>query len=227
MMPLELAVQLWPNYKPDWYHGLWEEEYLHARETGGNVIASSPPGSGKSQFWSILIPVYEIYLDPMTHIIETFNSDGLARLCGSEVMRSIQSPAFQEVCPLELAQATGTQFMVEGNDGRPTLHCAGIRGQLTGHRARTLIFDDLLKSLSEAYSETVRETVWSNFNSAAETRLLPAGQIFGIHTRWHLDDPIGKLVKRAKENPHARQFRYINLSATNLHGESFIEDTAA
>src|SRR5205823_11830319 len=39
------------------------------------------------------------------------------------------------------------QFQVKGNDGRPTLHSAGINGQLTGHRAKLLIFDDLIKSL--------------------------------------------------------------------------------
>jgi len=226
MTPTELGSHLWPNIKWDWYHRLWCEEFAQSLETHGNVISSSPPGSGKTQFWSILVPTYLIYRDAMTHAILTANSDGLARLAAGEVLRAVQSPAFQEVCPLELTTATGTCFTVAGNDGRPTLHSAGIRGQLTGHRAQYLIFDDLLKSLGEAYSDTVRESVWSNFNSAAETRLLPTGQIFGIHTRWHLDDPIGKLLKRARENPNARQFRYINLAATNRHGESFIEDTS-
>jgi hypothetical protein len=226
MTPLELAKQLWPNYKPDWYHYLWEEEYMMAKETNGNVIASSPPGSGKTQFWTILVPVDQIYSNPMSHGIVTTNSDNLSRLAGGEVLRTILSPQFQELCPLELTQATGQQFTVAGNDGRPTMHCGGIRGQLTGHRASWLVFDDLIKNLQEAYSEVTRESIWGAFNSAAETRLLPTGQIFGIHTRWHLDDPIGKLLKRARENPMARQFRYINLAATNLHGESFIEDTS-
>jgi hypothetical protein len=226
MTPLEMAKQLWPSYQPDWYHSLWAEETDSALETGGNVLSSAWPGSGKTQFFSILLPIYLIYRNPMTHIIVTANSDALARLAATEIKRGVLSPAFQEICPLELTKATETTFTVANNDGRPTLHSAGIRGQLTGHRANYLIFDDLLKSLSEAYSETVRETVWSAFNSAAETRLLPGGQIFGIHTRWHLDDPIGKLLKRARENSRARQFRYINLAATNLHGESYIEDTA-
>jgi hypothetical protein len=226
MGPIELEQSINHSYVPDWYHDLQQEEFLRALDSGGNVCCSAWPGSGKTAIWSIIVPTYLIYRDPMTHIILTANSDGLARLAAGEVLRRIQSPAFQEVCPLELTTATGTTFTVAGNDGRPTLHSAGIRGQLTGHRCQYLIFDDLLKSLSEAYSETVRETVWSAFNSAAETRLLPGGQIFGIHTRWHLDDPIGKLLKRARENPHARQFRYINLAATNLHCESYIEDTA-
>jgi hypothetical protein len=46
---------------------------------------------------------------------------------------------------------------------------------LIGHRADYLIFDDLIKSQSDAYSETVRERTWANFSSAAETRLLPGG----------------------------------------------------
>ena len=127
-----------------------------------NVISSAWPRSGKTQFFSILLPTYLIYLDPMTHIIFllTANSDALARLAAGEVLRSILSPAFQENVPSSLRKTTGTQFMVAGGDGRPTLHSAGIRGQLTGHRANFLIFDDLLKSLGEAYSETVRETVW-------------------------------------------------------------------
>ena len=226
MTLIELEQLINSSYKPDWYHYLEQEEVLGALDSGGNVISSSPPGTGKTAFFSIILPTYLIYRDPMTHIILTANSDSLARLAAQEVLRRIQSPVFQDVCPLELTTATGTTFTVAGNDGRPTLHSAGIRGQLTGHRAQYLLFDDLLKSLSEAYSETVRETVWSAFNSAAETRLLPTGQIFGIHTRWHLDDPIGKLLKRARSNKHARQFRYINLAATNLHGESYIEDTS-
>jgi hypothetical protein len=226
MRLLELAKHISPNYEPDWYHELWAEETEAALDGGGNVLSSAWPGSGKTQFFSILLPTYLICRDPMTHVILTANSDALARLAATEVKRAVLSPAFQELCPVELTKATENTFMVAGNDGRPTLHSAGVRGQLTGHRAKYLIFDDLLKSLSEAYSQTVRETVWSNFNSAAETRLLPSGQIFGIHTRWHLDDPIGKLMKRARENSRARQFRYINLSATNLQGESFIEDTS-
>ncbi|MGB6476386.1 MAG: terminase family protein [Candidatus Sulfotelmatobacter sp.] len=226
MRMLEFIKNIQPNYVPDWYHELWAEETEMALESGGNVISSAWPGSGKTQFFSILLPAYLIYRDPMTHVILTSNSDALARLAATEVRRIIQSPVFQDLCPMELTKATENSFMVSNNDGRPTLHSAGIRGQLTGHRANYLIFDDLLKSLSEAYSETTRQTVWSNFNSAAETRLLPGGQIFGIHTRWHLDDPIGQLVKRAKSNPRARQFRYINLAATNLHDESYIEDTS-
>jgi hypothetical protein len=41
---------------------------------------------------------------------------------------------------------------VHGNDGRPSMLAAGISGGMIGHRADYLIFDDLIKSQSDAYS---------------------------------------------------------------------------
>jgi hypothetical protein len=105
------------------------------------------------------------------------------------------------------------------------MHAAGIMGQLTGARSDYLIFDDLIKSQSEAYSEVVRERTWANFSSAAETRLLPDGKIVGISTRWHLDDPIGRLIRRAQEDKRARQFLYVSLAAWNDSEDSFVLDT--
>jgi predicted phage terminase large subunit-like protein len=83
-----------------------------------------------------------------------------------------------------------------------------------------------LSSQSEAYSEVVRERTWAaNFSSAAETRLLPEGKIVGIATRWHLDDPIGRLLRRAQEDKRARQFLYVSLAAWNDGEDSFVLDT--
>jgi hypothetical protein len=88
-----------------------------------------------------------------------------------------------------------------------------------------LVFDDLIKSKSEAYSEVVRERTWANFASAAETRLLPEGKIAGISTRWHLDDVHGRLLRRAQEDKRARQFLYVSLGAWNDGEDSFVLDT--
>lgn len=223
---IEYIQHVKPAYKPDWYHSLIIETLERAVSESRSVLCAAPPGSGKTEVFSILFPSWLIAEDPATHIISLANSDGLSRMAAGNILRIVQSPQFQELCPLELDKATEQQFLVRGNDGRPTLHSAGISGQLTGHRAKHLIFDDLLKSMSEAYSETVRDRVWSNFSSAAETRLLPDGQIFGIHTRWHMADPIGKLIARADANEDARQFIFICLAAINNGQQSFVSDTA-
>ncbi len=214
-----------PSYSFDWFHEVLVEEIQTAIETSGNLLCAAPPGSGKTELIGILFPSWCVAEDPNTHIISLSNSDSLSRMAASNILRHIQSPAFHEMRPVVLDKATEQTFSVKGNDGRPTLHSAGIFGQLSGHRANKIVYDDLTKDLSAAYSETIRERTWGNFNAAAETRLLPNGQIFGIQTRWHLDDVTGKLLKRARENAAARQFRYLCLAAVNRGSDSYIEDT--
>ncbi len=214
-----------PNYREDWFHVYMIELLERAVREGLDVLCSAPPGFGKTELFGILFPSWLISEDPSTHIISLANADGLSRMTSGNILRIIQSPQFQEICPLELDKATEQQFLVKGNDGRPTLHSAGINGQLTGHRARYIVYDDLTKSLADAYSETVRERVWNNFNSCAETRLLPNGHIYGIQTRWALDDTHGRLIKRALSSEDSRQFLYLSLAATNNGNQSFLMTT--
>ncbi len=221
----EFIAHVKPSYRTDWFHRYMIELLERAVREGLDVLCSAPPGFGKTELFSILLPSWMISEDPATHIISLANSDGLSRMAAGNILRLIQSPQFQETCPLSLDKATEQTFLVEGNDGRPTLHSAGINGQLTGHRARYIIYDDLTKSLADAYSETVRERTWNNFNSCAETRLLPNGHIYGIQTRWSLADTHGRLIKRALESPDSRQFLYLNLAATNNGTQSFLLTT--
>ena len=225
MRLLDFIRHVKPNYQPDWYHARSIELIERAVAEQFDVLVSAPPGSGKTELFSILLPSWLIAEDTGTHLISLANSDGLSRMAAGNILRIVQSPQFQEVCPLELDKATEQTFLVAGNDGRPTLHAAGINGQLTGHRARFIVYDDLTKSLADAYSETVRERVWSNFNSCAETRLLPNGRIFGIQTRWALDDIHGRLIRRALDNESSRQFVYANFAATNNGTQSYVLDT--
>lgn len=225
MQLLKFIQAVKPSYQPDWYHSLTIELLEQCVAENRNLLCSGPPGCGKTELFSILFPSWLIACDPMTHVISLANSDGLSRMAASEILRIVQSSAFQEIRPLHLDVATQQSFLVHGNNGRPTLHSAGINGQLSGHRAQFICYDDLTKSLSDAYSETVRERTWSNFNSCAETRLLPTGLIFGVQTRWSLDDVHGRLIRRAQDNPNARQFLYLNLAATNNGHQSYILDT--
>ena len=55
--------------------------------------------------------------------------------------------------------------------------------------------------------------------------MLPNGRIFGIQTRWALDDVHGRLVRRALDNENSRQFVYANFAATNNGSQSYVLDT--
>ena len=125
-----------PSYVADWAHSRMIELIERAVSEQFDVLVSAPPGSGKTELFSILLPSWLIAEDAGTHIISLANSDGLSRMASGNILRMIQSPAFQEIAPLSLDKATEQTFLVAGNDGRPTLHAAGINGQLTGHRAK-------------------------------------------------------------------------------------------
>jgi predicted phage terminase large subunit-like protein len=228
MRLLEFTKLVLPDYCPDWYQALIAE-YLERCAADDpevqNLIVAAPPGSGKSQEVSILFPAWLLSHHPEQHIIGLSNSDSLARLMSGNVLRLLNHPELQERFPLKFLKESEAQFTIDGGDGRPSLHAAGIMGQLTGHRANFLVFDDLLKSQQEAYSEVIRDRVWNNLLSAGETRLLPGGKVVGIGTRWHQADPTGRLLQRAQESPVARQFIYLNLAAWNSGEDSFVLNT--
>lgn len=71
----------------------------------------------------------------------------------------------------------------------------GLRGGLTGQGVSGLfIVDDPFKNREEADSELIRERVYEAFNEVVFTRLEGASVIV-VHTRWHEDDLIGRLMK--------------------------------
>jgi predicted phage terminase large subunit-like protein len=225
MRVLDIAKIVRPSYIADRAHEIIAAEVEKVVAGEQDLLVSCPPGSGKTELISIITPTAILAQQPTKHVIALANSDTLARLASSNVLRNLRGEDLQERFPLSFDKEAENSFTISGNDGRPSMHAAGIQGQLTGQRADFLIFDDLLKNLSEAYSETIRERVWQQFLSCAETRLLPRGRIIGIQTRWHLDDPIGRLLKRAQDNKHGRQFVYVSLAAWNDGTQSFILNT--
>jgi predicted phage terminase large subunit-like protein len=189
------------------------------------VLVSAYPGFGKTKLFT-LFGLWRIHLDLMTHGIMLYGDSSLATTSHTMIRRMIESPAFQDVTPCTLVKANESVLQVEGNDGHPTLFSAGILSSVTGRRANWIVFDDLIKNLQTAYSETASSSIASAFDSAAQTRLLPGAKIYGIHTRWTLRDQIQRLIDAARRNARSRQYRYINIAARNLDGlSSYILDT--
>lgn len=93
----------------------------------------------------------------------------------------------------EARRAVGL-FQVVGHRGR--YRAAGVGGGITGEPADLLIIDDPIKDFAEAISENVRESVWNWLTSTAMTRLQEGGGVIIMATRWHLDDPIGRLLEK-------------------------------
>ena len=61
------------------------------------------------------------------------------------------------------------------------------------HNCNILVIDDIIKNSAEGGSESVRDAAWDWYRSTARTRLAPGGGILVIGTRWHWDDPMGRM----------------------------------
>jgi hypothetical protein len=90
---------------------------------------------------------------------------------------------------------------------------SGRGGEAIGHGLDLAIVDDPFSGPVEARSAAVREAVWDWFLGSIFQRREPGASIFVVHTRWHEDDLIGRLI--ASEG----NWTYINLPALALDND--------
>jgi predicted phage terminase large subunit-like protein len=79
-----------------------------------------------------------------------------------------------------------------------------------------VVIDDPFKDAKEADSPTIREEAWRWFNKVIFARCHQFSAIVIVHTRWHEDDLIGRLVDPEHPNHDpkiASQWTYINIPA--------------
>ena len=82
---------------------------------------------------------------------------------------------------------------------------AGIGGSVTGKGATIQIADDLVKSAEDALNENYLTRAWTWFSSTFLSRIsADAGRLLKIAcmTRWHKDDPCGRLLKIEPDEWH-------------------------
>jgi predicted phage terminase large subunit-like protein len=71
-----------------------------------------------------------------------------------------------------------------------------VRGSITGETIDLGIIDDPIKGRAEANSQTVRDSSWDWLTDDFLTRFSDDAGLLCILTRWHIDDPIGRLIAR-------------------------------
>ena len=75
-----------------------------------------------------------------------------------------------------------------------------VKGSITGESLDIGIIDDPIKGRAQANSVTERDTIWEWFTDDFFSRFADSAGMISIATRWHLDDPIGRLIDKYKNN---------------------------
>lgn len=71
-----------------------------------------------------------------------------------------------------------------------------VRGAIGGEQMDIGICDDLIKGREQAESQTIRDKTWDWFTDDFLTRFSEGGALLGITTRWHVDDPFGRIREK-------------------------------
>jgi len=91
------------------------------------------------------------------------------------------------------------------------LKSTSMGGDVTGRgsNAGIVIGDDLIKGRKQAESKLLRDTAWDWLRDDYMSRLEPGASLIVNSTRWHEDDPIGRL----HEDPLGLKWTHIDLPA--------------
>jgi predicted phage terminase large subunit-like protein len=136
-------------------------------------------------------------------------SDTFASFWGRKARNFIAD--YGEEIGLELRKDSKASDEWENTEGGGML-TAGLRGGVTGRGTTCMVIDDAVKDEIEASSETIRETIWNQWQSTAFTRIEPGGCCVAIGTRWHEDDLLGRLEAQS-ESGEGLDWDIVNLPA--------------
>ena len=153
-----------------------------------------PPGSAKSTYATVRFPAYFLGRQGASGIITASYGEDLAVRFGRKVRNLVGSPEYQKVFPgVALAADSRAKGEWETNEGG-FYFATGVGGGVTGRRAGLGVIDDPIKGRKDADSELVRDTTWDWYISDFRSRLWPNAPMVIINTRWHMDDPAGRIL---------------------------------
>jgi predicted phage terminase large subunit-like protein len=182
------------GYTPARHHELLIER-LEAVERGDltRLMILMPPGSAKSTWASVLFPPWYLGRNPRKNIITASYAQRLSRRFGKRCRNLVAGPEFRQTFGFSLASDAAAADEWETDSGGE-FSATSVGGAVTGRRANIALVDDPIKGRKEADSLLIRDTTWDWWISDLRTRLLPGGALVLILTRWHEDDPAGRIL---------------------------------
>lgn len=197
--------------------GWWQEEIaaelqeFHDKLVAGQrpkLVIQAPPQHGKS----VQIIDFISWLagkNPNLRTIYTSFSERLGIRANLKLQRLYDSPIYQEIFP-DTSINKSNSVAVSGQylRNREILEYVGregffrnttVRGSITGESLDLGVIDDPIRGRQDANSVAVRDAAWDWFTDDFFTRFSEEAGLLAILTRWHVDDPVGRLIERYPE----------------------------
>ena len=168
-------------------------EYLEAMERREirRLIVEMPPRSSKSTHVSRLFPAWWLGRHPTDGVIIASYGEELATDHGRAVRDILGNPLYPFETKLRADNRAAGRWGTKQGGG---LLASGVGTGLTGFGGTLAVLDDPIKGREEADSELVRDHTWSWYQDVFSTRVQRDGVLLVTGTRWHEDDPIGRIL---------------------------------
>lgn len=203
-----MAIQA--DYMPTKFHRYLTKELqlMYASVLNGidsYDIVEVQPQIGKSRTCSELFPAWVLgksHIDGMPScpvICASYGAD-LAQQKSANCRDIVDSEIYSMIFPkTRLHPETAAKDFWKTTTGG-SYRAVGVGGGLTGMSGKFMIADDLIKDRADADSETVRESTWKWWQTVFMTRRQNTSAICLVNTRWHRDDPAGRVEQQYEVN---------------------------
>lgn len=172
------------------------------------LIIESPPQHGKSTQVIDFIS-WASGQDPDIKTIYASFSERLSIRANLRMQRILDSDQYKKCFPGTQLNSKNTVTVSSQNlRNREIIEYVGREGyfrnttalgSITGESSDIILLDDIMKGREEASSASIREKKWFWITDDVMTRLSDWGGLIAIATRWHIDDPLGRLRETYKD----------------------------
>jgi len=170
-------------------------ETLQAVEAGTipNAMFLLPPGSAKSTYTDVVFVPWFMSRKPRRHVILASYASDIAEKQGRRARQLINSKSYRNLTGRSLKADNRAVHQWTLDNGSEFMS-GGILSGLTGNRAALGIIDDPIRGREAAQSATIRDKTWDAYTDDFCSRLIPGAPQVMILTRWHEDDPAGRIL---------------------------------
>lgn len=159
------------------------------------VMGLMPPGSAKSIYTSVVFPTHFLGRFPKKSVIVASYGSDLPKKFGRRARGIVQQPIYKRIFDTTLSEESAAVDEWALSNGSEWM-ARGILTGITGNRMDGVVWDDLIKGREQADSEAIRNKTWDAYMDDLMTRKKPHAWEVGINTRWHEDDPAGRILPR-------------------------------
>lgn len=183
-------------------------------ENGMFLCGKSFIPTHNSEILSRKLPAHFLGLFPDSKVILCGHTQALTEGFSKTSRNLILTPEYRKLFPnikVDTGSSSAAHWMIKDHEGE--CFASGLLGSLSGQGYNLGLLDDFCRNRADAESETMREKMWDAFTNDFMTRKAPVSITIVLATPWHVDDIIGRIKKKVKDDPDFPRFNFLSFPA--------------